>query len=56
VGLGRVIDHKWAIGATAKDSFTYGYDANSNRLYRTNELSHTFDELYIWGHLISYIW
>ena len=47
-GLGRVIAQKWQIqsGGAVKDHFTYGYDANSNRLYRTNELSHTFDELY----------
>jgi len=48
-GLGRVIAQKWQIQATGgavKDHFTYGYDGNSNRLYRTNEVDHTFDELY----------
>jgi len=47
-GLGRVIAQKWQIqsGGAVKDHFTYGYDANSNRLYRTNEVDHAFDELY----------
>ena len=47
-GLGRVIAQKWQIqsGGAVKDHFTYGYDANSSRLYRTNEVDHTFDELY----------
>src|SRR5262249_23813235 len=28
------------------DRFKYGYDSDSNRLYRTNEVNHDFDELY----------
>ncbi len=50
VGLdsfGRVVDQKWAnaIG-TVSDEFKYGYTRDSDRPYRTNELNHSFDELY----------
>src|SRR5207247_2635014 len=44
--FGRVIDQKWTDGSSDLDRFKYGYDRDSNRLYRTNELDHTFDELY----------
>jgi RHS repeat-associated protein len=46
--LGRVIEQKWSAGS-AVDHFKYGYDGNSNRLYRTNEVEgtpHALDELY----------
>src|SRR5207253_2215037 len=43
--FGRVIDQKWTDATTDFDRFKYGYDRDSNRLYRTNELSHSFDEL-----------
>jgi RHS repeat-associated protein len=50
VGLdrfGRVVDQRWKTGAgTDLDRFQYGYDRDANRLYRTNELNHSFDELY----------
>jgi hypothetical protein len=46
--LFRSIEQKWSAGS-AVDHFKYGYDANSNRLYRTNEVEgtpHALDELY----------
>ena len=45
--FGRIISQKWdKDNNAAVDRFTYGYDANSNRLFRKNELNHTLDELY----------
>jgi YD repeat-containing protein len=32
--------------AGERDDFSYGYDASGNRLYRTNNVNHAFDELY----------
>jgi RHS repeat-associated protein len=44
--FGRVVDLRWKTSSSDHDRFKYGYDRDSNRLYRTNELSHSFDELY----------
>jgi RHS repeat-associated protein len=46
--FGRVVDQRWLVASTgtATDRFKYGYDRDGNRLYRTNELNHSFDELY----------
>jgi YD repeat-containing protein len=46
--FGRVVDQKWYNNGTSSttDEFKYGYDRDSNRLYRTNEINHSFDELY----------
>ncbi|MFL5245944.1 MAG: RHS repeat domain-containing protein [Gemmataceae bacterium] len=46
--FGRVVDQRWikTSSGTATDRFKYGYDRNSNALYRTNEVNHNFDELY----------
>jgi RHS repeat-associated protein len=48
--FGRIVDQKWQQNTTPTptitDEFKYGYDRDSNRLYRTNELNHNFDELY----------
>ncbi|MFL5330238.1 MAG: RHS repeat-associated core domain-containing protein [Gemmataceae bacterium] len=44
--FGRVVDLTWTADSTRVDHFKYGYDRNGNRLYRTNELNHDFDELY----------
>jgi RHS repeat-associated protein len=46
--FGRVVDQRWRRGNTAThaDRFKYGYDRNSNRLYRDNLLDDDFDELY----------
>jgi RHS repeat-associated protein len=46
--FGRVVDQRWikTSTGTATDRFKYGYDRDSNRLYRTNEVNHSFDELY----------
>ena len=35
--FGRVVAQHWRIGQTSIDRFAYGYDHNSNRLYRRNE-------------------
>jgi YD repeat-containing protein len=45
---GRVVDQQWYNNGTASvtDEFKYGYDRDGNRLYRTNEVNHSFDELY----------
>lgn len=45
--FGRIIDQKWTTsGGTVKDRFKYGYDRNSNVLYRDNQLDNAYDELY----------
>ncbi len=46
--FGRVVEQKWWNNTTASstDDFKYGYDRNSNVLWRTNEINHNFDELY----------
>src|SRR5207247_1593395 len=46
--FGRVVDQRWITtsNGAATDRFKYGYDRDSDRLYRTNEVNHTFDELY----------
>src|SRR5205807_1433298 len=36
----------WVNATTATDRFQYGYDPNGNRLYRSNLVNHSFDELY----------
>ncbi len=44
---GRVIDQRWTTSTpTAKDRFYYGYDRDSNRLYKENALSSADSELY----------
>src|SRR5262249_11210416 len=46
--FGRVADQRWLVTTTGgpTDRFKYAYDRDGNRLYRTNELNHSFDELY----------
>jgi RHS repeat-associated protein len=46
--FGRVVDQRWLIVATgtATDRFQYGYDRDSNRLYRDNLVNSSFGELY----------
>jgi RHS repeat-associated protein len=44
--FGRVIDQLWTNGSTATDEFKYGYDRDSNRLYRQNAVNAVFSELY----------
>jgi RHS repeat-associated protein len=44
--FGRVVDQHWVNTGTDTDRFLSGYDRNANRQYRTNEVNHTFDELY----------
>src|SRR5438477_12904945 len=46
--FGRVVDQRWIVTAngTHTDRFQYGYDRDSNRLYRSNLVNHNFDELY----------
>src|SRR5262249_36652237 len=46
--FGRVVDERWikTSDGSATDRFKYGYDRDSNVLYRTNEVNHSFDELY----------
>jgi RHS repeat-associated protein len=51
VGLdafGRVVDQNWFNTSTQQstDRFKYGYDRDSNRVYRTNEVNTNFGELY----------
>ena len=44
--FGRVIDQRWVTsGGTAKDRWQYGYDRDSNRLYKENLLDATKSEL-----------
>jgi len=44
--FGRVVDQKWHTGGTVKDRYGYGYDPNSNRLYRENVLAADRSEVY----------
>ncbi|MEI7836470.1 MAG: RHS repeat-associated core domain-containing protein, partial [Planctomycetota bacterium] len=48
--FGRVVDQKWTVNSTTPDEYQYGYDVNSNRLWRTNEparsASKKLDEVY----------
>jgi RHS repeat-associated protein len=44
--FGRVVDQLWIHSSTATDDFQYGYDRDSNRLYRNNVVNPAFGELY----------
>jgi RHS repeat-associated protein len=46
--FGRIVDQRWrkTSDGSHTDRFKYGHDRDSNRLFRTNELNHSFDELY----------
>jgi RHS repeat-associated protein len=47
--FGRVVEQKWQteqMTPTVTDDFTYGYDRDSNRLYRKNLVNTAFSELY----------
>jgi RHS repeat-associated protein len=46
--FGRVVDLRWLNSSTgvATDRFAYGYDRDSNRLYRDNNVNSAFGELY----------
>ena len=45
--FGRIVEQLWKrTNGDALDRYTYGYDYNSNRLYRKNELSSSHSELY----------
>ncbi|MCX5653733.1 MAG: discoidin domain-containing protein [Planctomycetota bacterium] len=37
--FGRVVEQTWKVNGSSVDSYQYGYDRNSNRLYRKNLLS-----------------
>jgi RHS repeat-associated protein len=57
--FGRVADQRWikTSGGTHTDRFQYGYDRDSNRLYRDNLVNTTFGELYAYdglGQLTSF--
>jgi hypothetical protein len=46
--FGRVVDQRWinTTSSTATDRFQYGYDRDSNRLFRDNLVNTAFGELY----------
>jgi len=46
--FGRVVDQRWIVTSTgaATDRFQYGYDQDSNVLYRNNLVNTSFGELY----------
>jgi hypothetical protein len=46
--FGRVVDQRWIVTSSgaALDRFQYGYDRNSNRMYRENLVNSSFSELY----------
>ncbi|MCE9554457.1 MAG: autotransporter-associated beta strand repeat-containing protein [Planctomycetes bacterium] len=45
--FGRIVDQRWIDSSTtAVDRFGYGYDRDSNRLYRENLVDAAFGELY----------
>jgi RHS repeat-associated protein len=50
--FGRIVDQRWLDSSgAATDRFQYGYDRNSNRLYRENLLEAAFSELYAYDDL-----
>ncbi|MBX9583069.1 MAG: hypothetical protein K2X87_22410, partial [Gemmataceae bacterium] len=51
--FGRVVDQRWikTSSGTATDRFGYGYDRDSNRLYRDNLVNTAFGELYAYDGL-----
>ncbi len=51
--FGRVIDQNWfnATTSTSTDRFQYGYDQNSNVLYRQNLVNSAMSELYTYDNL-----
>ena len=51
--FGRVVDQRWIVASTgvARDRFQYGYDRDSNRLYRDNLVNAAFGELYTYDGL-----
>jgi hypothetical protein len=55
--FGRIVDQKWKdAAATVIDRYQYGYDCDSNRLWRENVLTHSsttnrFDEFYTYDGL-----
>jgi len=49
--FGRVQDQKWTDGTDPIDRYGYGYDRNSNRLYRENVLAATRSEVYAYDML-----
>ncbi len=44
--LGRTDDQKWSVNGTAVDHYEYGYDANSNVLFKENMVNDEVSELY----------
>ena len=46
--FGRVVDQRWinTSTSTATDRFQYGYDQDSNVLYKNNLVNSSFSELY----------
>ena len=51
--FGRVVDQRWidTSSGTATDRFQYGYDRDSNRLWRDNLVNSAFGELYTYDGL-----
>jgi len=51
--FGRVVRQLWRdYGASAdRDSYGYGYDRNSNRTWKDNDVSAAKDEVYVYDHL-----
>jgi RHS repeat-associated protein len=51
--FGRVVDQNWydVTTSTSTDDFQYGYDRDSNALYRQNALDAVFSELYQYDNL-----
>jgi len=50
--FGRIVDQRWTTsGGTAMDRFQYGYDRNSNPLYKENLVDSTRSELFSYDDL-----
>ncbi len=49
--FGRIVDQNWTDGTTSVDHFAYGYDRNSNRLFKENLLSAGNSKLYAYDDL-----
>ncbi len=49
--FGRVADQRWRASSSDVERFSYGFDRDSNRLYRENLVSSTRSELYAYDNL-----
>ena len=49
--FGRVVDQNWTVGNTSVSNYTYGYDTNSNVLFKQDNVNGNFSQLYTYDNL-----